>query len=408
MATRRELPADVASALDRVPEARNRFAELPAERQAEWLDWIDDAGGRQDRADRVDELIRRLVPSAAEEEEVVERRGPPFGRYWWLWLLLLLLLVVGGLLAWYFLSRGDDKATVPNVIGLQSDAAAQRIDDEGLDSLPRTGPSNRPQGVVFAQKPGAGTQLDEGQTVTISISGGVQQVSVPSVVGQTQGAAVTALNEVGLKPVLQNVSSSKPAGRVVAQNPASGTQVGKGSEVKLNVSTGTGGGATTQSTTTATTSATTTSTAPTTTTTATTPSAASVSVPDVVGQPEIPALRRLNTLGLRPTVAYTDSSEAANTVVSQSPAAGGTLKRGSRVQVRVSSGPNPQPAAAVPDVTGQDQASATSSLRSAGFRVVVFSRSASGHSDVGKVVEQQPQAGANIPGGSLVALFVGR
>jgi eukaryotic-like serine/threonine-protein kinase len=408
VATRRELPADVASALDRVPEARDRFAALPAERQAEWLDWIDDAGGRQDRADRVDELIRRLVPSAAEEEEVVERRGPPFGRYWWLWLLLLLLLVVGGLLAWYFLSRGDDKATVPNVIGLQSDAAAQRIDDEGLDSLPRTGPSNRPQGVVFAQKPGAGTQLDEGQTVTISISGGAQQVSVPSVVGQTQGAAVTALTDAGLKPVLQNVSSSKPAGRVVAQNPASGTQVGKGSEVNLNVSTGTGGGATTQSTTTATTSATTTSTTPTTTTTATTPSAASVSVPDVVGQPEIPALRRLNTLGLRPTVAYTDSSEAANTVVSQSPAAGGTLKRGSRVQVRVSSGPNPQPAAAVPDVTGQDQASATSSLRSAGFRVVVFSRSASGQSDVGKVVEQQPQSGANIPGGSLVALFVGR
>ena len=105
--------------------------------------------------------------------------GPPPERYWWLWLLLLLLLVVGGLLAWYFLSRGDDKAVVPNVIGLREQQAEIRIRDRGLEALARPGQSNRPQGVVFAERPGAGTQLGKGQTVTIFVSSG--RLAVPDV-----------------------------------------------------------------------------------------------------------------------------------------------------------------------------------------------------------------------------------
>ncbi|MGZ4391839.1 MAG: YdeI/OmpD-associated family protein [Gaiellaceae bacterium] len=65
MATRRELPADVAAALDRVPEAGSHFAALPADRQTAWIDWIDRARGRRARAGRIDEMVRRLLPSAA-------------------------------------------------------------------------------------------------------------------------------------------------------------------------------------------------------------------------------------------------------------------------------------------------------------------------------------------------------
>ena len=463
MASRRELPADVAAAFDRVPEAGSQFAALPADRQVAWLDWIDRARGRRARAARIDELVRRLLPSAAvAEEEVAEPVGPPPERYWWLWLVLLLLLVVGGLLAWYFLTRGSDKATVPNVIGLREDAAAVRIHDRGLDVLPRTGTSNRPPGIVFAEKPGPGTQLDKGQTVTIfsssgrlavadvtglpltdaeqklmangfkvevkrvvsskpkgivvsqepvagatavsgttvklTVSSAVKPVVVPRLVGQTQGAAVAALTKLGLKPVLRNVPSDRPVGTVVGQNPPAGQEVDKASKVIVNVSTGT-------STTTTTTTATTTATTVTTTTTA--PSGPA-RVPSVVGLAQTPALRRLNVLGLRPRVVYVASSQPANKVVAQSPAPGKTLAHGSRVRVSVSTGPNPQPATTIPNVVGQDQATAAQTLRAAGFRVAVLNRPTSDQSKDGMVVEQQPKAGTSIPAGLQVTIFVGR
>src|SRR5207253_2994010 len=92
MAPRQELPADVVAAFERVPDARDRLAALPTEQQMAWLNWIDRARGRRNRAARIDEMIRRLLPgAAAAEEEVVEPASPPPERYWWLWLLLLLL-----------------------------------------------------------------------------------------------------------------------------------------------------------------------------------------------------------------------------------------------------------------------------------------------------------------------------
>jgi beta-lactam-binding protein with PASTA domain len=452
--TTRQLPADVAAALDHVPQARDRFLALPADRQEAWLSWIDRATGERGRAARIDDMIRRLGPrGAVAEEEVVEPAGPPPERYWWLWLLLLLVLVIGGLLAWYFLTRGTDKATVPNVIGLRAEAAAARIHDRGLDVSPRTEPSNRPRNVVFAEKPGPGTQLGKGQTVTIfissgrksvpdatglplaqartqvtnggfkvevkrvassrpkdivvaqeppagvtavagttvtlSVSSGASPVIVPRVVGESQGDAVAELTRLGLKPVLQNVPSAKPSGTVTGQKPPARKELDKGAQVTLSVSTG---------------SATTIAPSP----TVTTPTAAPVRIPRVVGLAQTPALRRLNVLGLRPTVVYVTSNQPANRVIGQSPAAATTLRKGSRVRLRVSAGANPQPATTVPDVVGQDQATAAETLRNAGFKVAVLNRPTNDQSKDGLVVEQQPKAGAGIPGGLQVTIFIGR
>jgi beta-lactam-binding protein with PASTA domain len=410
-------------------------------------------------------MVRRLLPSAAAtEEEVAEPVGPPPDRYWWLWLLLLLLLVAAGLLIWWLLSRGNDKATVPDVIGLKSPVAAQRIHEKDLKVTPVTGQSKRPPDIVFAQAPGAGTQLDTGQTVTIHISSGhvpvpnvtdkpVQQaqteltnagfkssvtraassrpkdiviaqaptagvtavggttvkltvssgkkpVVVPQVVGQTQGSAVNALTAKGLKAVLHNVGSAKLAGIVVAQKPPAGKEVDKGSSVTLNVSTGTPSTTTVATTTTTTTASTTT--APATTT------AANVRVPRVTGLAQTSALRRLNVVGLRPQVVYKKSSEPANRVVQQSPAPGSTLHRNSPVSLVVSAGPNPQPTTPVPNVVGQDQATAANNVKSAGFKIVVLNRPVTNQSKDGIVVDEQPRGGSGIPAGSQVTIFVGR
>jgi beta-lactam-binding protein with PASTA domain len=454
MATRRQLPADVAAALDRVPEAGDRFAALPVEAQDDWLNWIDRGRGRRGRAGRIDEMMQRLVPGGATEEEVVEPAGPPPERYWWLWLLLLLVLVAAGLLIWWLLSRGNDKSTVPDVIGLKSQVAAQKIHDKNLKVSPVTGQSKRPPDIVFAQAPGAGTQVDHGQTVTIHISSGhaavpnvtdqkVQQaqttltnagfkssvtrhassrpkdiviaqtpaagvtaesgttvklvvssgtkpVVVPQVVGQTQGSAVNALTGVGLKSTLHNVGSAKPAGTVVAQKPAAGKEVDKGSTVTLNVSTGTA------------------STTPTTTTAPATTTAANVKVPHATGLAQTAALRQLNTLGLRPQVVYRQSDQPVNQVLQQSPAAGSSLARNSAVSLVVSAGPNPQPSTPVPNVVGQDQSTAANNIKDAGFKIVVLNRPVTNQNKDGVVVDEQPHGGSGIPAGSQVTIFIGR
>ncbi len=454
----RQLPPDFAAALDRVPAARDRFAQLPAERQAEWLRWIDAGRGRRGRLGRIDEAVRRLSGPVASETAVHEVI-PPERSWWWVWLLLLALLVIGGLLAWYFLSRGGgDKRTVPDVVGQQEQAAETRVRESDLKALTATGPSNRARGVVFAERPGAGTQVKKGQAITLSISSGparltvpdvtglpvqqataqlqakglspqqkrvsstrpkgvvteqapqagvatskggtvvlsvstgVKPVSVPSVVGQQQGAAVTQLTKAGLAPQLQNVSSPQPVGTVVAQKPPAGKQVDKGSTVTINVSKGTGGGGTT--------------TTVRTTTTATTTVARSAAVPSVTGLAQVAALRRVSTAGFRVAMVYVPSSQRAGIVTAQTPS-GGSARTGTPVRLSVSEGPNPQSAQSVPSVAGQDQAAATSALQAAGFKVYVLRMKTSNKSQDGVVIYQAPTAGSSIPGGALVAVVVG-
>ena len=106
-------------------------------------------------------------------------------------------------------------------------------------------------------------------------------------------------------------------------------------------------------------------------------------------------------------VVFQQSSQPAGRVLKQSPAPGATARPNSRVRLAISTGPNPQPSASVPNVVGQDQAAAATALRDAGFRVLVLNRPTTKLSQDGKVIAQAPRTG-NIPGGSLVAIYVGR
>ena len=74
----------------------------------------------------------------------------------------------------------------------------------------------------------------------------------------------------------------------------------------------------------------------------------------------------------------------------------------------MSAGPSPQPTTPVPNVVGQDQATAATNLESAGFKVVVLNRPVTNQSKDGLVVDEQPQGGSGIPAGSQVTIFVGR
>jgi PASTA domain-containing protein len=64
-------------------------------------------------------------------------------------------------------------------------------------------------------------------------------VSVPDVVGETQAAAVSAIQSAGLVAQIQrSYSDTVPAGEVISQNPAAASEIEEGSTVIITVSRG--------------------------------------------------------------------------------------------------------------------------------------------------------------------------
>ena len=412
------------------------------------------------RAAEAETVVDQGPPGEVVEEEVLESQPPPpRGPLVWPWLLVLLLLVVGGLVALWLLTRDDgtkssNAVVVPNVIGQPQSEAVARVNGTGLVARVVTTPSDAPAGRVFAEEPGAGTRVAHKSVVKLSVSAanvvavpnvvgnlataataelraqglavatsGVASskprgtvlsqspaagakvakrstvvirvsrgmVSVPDVIGQTRGTAVPAIRAAGLVPQAFTVPSPQPKGTVVSQSPKAGERIPGGSKVRLNISSGqTSGGVP----------------PPPPPPSGTKP--ATVTVPDVAGRAQEAAQRQLNSAGLKAGVVYVPSDQPEGTVVSQSPEAGTTQKRGTRIQLNVSLGPTPGEQRAVPDVLGDDPAAAKAKLESAGFKVQTLPQGVTDASQIGTVVDEQPAGGRRAPVGSTVTIYVGR
>jgi beta-lactam-binding protein with PASTA domain len=379
-----------------------------------------------------------------EEEVVPPRRAPRI----WPWLLALLLLVVAGLAAYLLLVRDEQKTVVPKVVGLTESQARARLAEAELKADVERRPSNKPAGIVFAQSPGSGVQLNEGQTVEILVSSALIQVPVPNMIGLTEAEAkqrleaakfkvkvervfaaapkgevvdqqpqsgeraapgtvvtlkvskgpntkpvpdviglqedeaIAKLRESGFEARVFDVPASDPSGTVVAQEPPPGESAPPDSRVRINVSTGEPTGETTERP-------------------GTTTGSAQVAVPNVVGQAQTPALRRLRAAGLKGVVAYRTSDQPRGRVIEQRPVGGTSANRNAQVRIVVSV-PQGAEELEVPDVRDQDEASARQTLEDLGFRVEIIR---TGEGDT--VEDQQPAPGVTSASGMVVTLFVG-
>jgi serine/threonine-protein kinase len=140
-------------------------------------------------------------------------------------------------------SNGPSTAAVPNAVGLTEAAGRDRLVTAGFKVTEARVFSQEKAGTIVAQSPAAGSRVAKGADVRVNVSKGSALVIVPNVVGQSVGSAETDLAQHGLKGVVQlHVPSAQPAGTVVAQLPAGG-QAKRGSDVKMNVSTGSAAGA---------------------------------------------------------------------------------------------------------------------------------------------------------------------
>jgi beta-lactam-binding protein with PASTA domain len=312
-------------------------------------------------------------------KEVVDAPPPRRRPLIWPWLLLLLLVVLGGLALVYFLAREDGPADtrVPDVVGQREAVAVERLDRSGYETDVRRRLVRAPVGRVFDQSPDAGAELDREETVVVFVARRPGTVDVPNVVGALGSAALERVQDVGLRVRVREVFSRRPEGVVVRQQPAPGTEARRRSTVVLTVSKG----------------------------------RQLVTVPDLVGRSEAQAGGALARLGLRAKVVRVPSSDPPGTVVAQLPPAGGQHYKGASVQINVSRGSatSTGPAqAAVPDVIGQDEATARERLRGAGYAVRIVERPTRDRAKDGIVFRQLPRAGQSAPPESLVVIFVSR
>jgi eukaryotic-like serine/threonine-protein kinase len=136
-----------------------------------------------------------------------------------------------------FISSGPEQVTVPDVNGLSRNSAEQQLEDEGLRVAVREQESEEPEGDVIAQDPAAGTDVDKGATVTITVSTGVAKVVSPNVVGLQPRDASRQLRDSGLEPLERERTVTDPAqdGVVIEQRPAAGTELEKGRAVVIIV-----------------------------------------------------------------------------------------------------------------------------------------------------------------------------
>lgn len=272
----------------------------------------------------------------------------------------------------------EPRRAVPDVAGMPLPRARAELEDAGFVTRFRREPSDEPRDRVLRQEPEAGTKVKPDSVVVLTVSAGVETVSVPDVEGMAADRALRTLREAGLRGHETSVESDEPAGTVIRQRPAAGEEVERGTLVRIQVAEKPR---------------------------ETTPQPETVRVPRLVGLTIAEARAKARSSKLRVSERSVESPQPPGTVVGQSPRPGAEVREGSTVVLRVSSGPA---RVAVPDVTGLDEEAAARELRAAGFVPVVVEESTGDPAEDGMVLAQMPEAGTMRPKGSKVTIVVGR
>ena len=203
-------------------------------------------------------------------------------------------------------SSGPGAVSVPTVDGFTERRAQRALAKAGFKFQSKEQASSSvAAGRVIRTSPTSGVEAPYGSRVILVVSSGPEQVSVPGVVGLTQGSASSALDARGLAVSVQEVESDEPEGEVLRQSPGEGARVAEGSTVTITVSKG----------------------------------RSTVAVPNVTGQSAASARAELQAAGFNVATSQrsVDRRSQDGDVLSQSPGGGAQRAEGSTVSIVVGS-----------------------------------------------------------------------
>lgn len=226
---------------------------------------------------------------------------------------VLVGILLMGFFVGSFLSFGkfwsSAEINVPDVVGKSSVVAQQILEDKNLRvKIVEANDDSVPAGQVVSQYPEAGAKVKEQRLVTITVSKGGQELTMPDLKSMSRSNAEEKLKKMGLKlGAVFEENSKEPAGTVINQDPRSGSKITKGQTVDITVSLG--------------------------------EKKKEITVQNYTGLSVDSAKSNLEANGLSlGGISEEASTRPKGTVIGQSPAAGSTTTEGGSVSLIISSG----------------------------------------------------------------------
>lgn len=246
-----------------------------------------------------------------EEKEIAQKKKKKKT----IWAVVIGILVAIALIAvvWWLIASNKnqepEQVAIPeNIIGMSAIEAQRSLEDLGLvmEQGQAIASETVDKGKVAATDPKPGSLVDIGSTVTIQLSSGAAEITVPDVSGQTQEAARKTLEDAGLQvgSVKYEDDSKVAADRVIRTTPEAGSSATKDDEIILVLSSG----------------------------------YVSIDSGQVVGKTQEEGLKYLADLGLQTNTISEETTEAPNgQIIAVDPL--GRVKVGSSVTVKVAKTP---------------------------------------------------------------------
>ncbi len=155
---------------------------------------------------------------------------------------IVAVIAVIGVAAWAFLNRGPGSNDLPDVTGKTLEEATAVIEDAGfvVGTVSDAYSDSVAEGRIISQNPPPNTNQQEGTKINLTVSLGIELVTVPDLSNMTAAEAKSALADAGLgfEAGAAEHSDTIQKDHVVRQNPVAGQDVAKGSTVTYYLSAG--------------------------------------------------------------------------------------------------------------------------------------------------------------------------